>query len=43
MILRYQQKRRYNEVNRELRSYTAQIEGIGKRFTSKATLTKAIK
>jgi hypothetical protein len=43
MILRYQQKRRHNEVNQELRGYTAQIEGIGKRFTSKATLTKAIK
>jgi hydrogenase maturation factor HypE len=37
MVERYQQKRRHNEVNQELRDLTTQIERIGKRFTSKAT------
>ena len=39
MVERYQQKRRHNEVNQELRDLTTQIERIGKRFTSKANLT----
>ena len=41
MVERYQQKRRHNEVNQELRDLTTQIERIGKRFTSKATLARA--
>ena len=40
MVERYQQKRRYNEVNQEIRDLTAQTQHIGKRFTSKTTLAK---
>ena len=38
----YQIKRRKNEINRQLRTLAATLQGIGRRFTSRATLTKPL-